>query len=124
MSHLGARKYFTVFLPLVFAFLFAFASAWPEAPLWTDKDPCPSIIRAIVPSYKPFGRWEAVHNAMKSCSNITELDLRMVGASCTEFPDGYNLPFRPDGRDRYLSAPQILSLYNYEFHESEWEDMR
>ncbi|KAK2687336.1 hypothetical protein QWA68_013656 [Fusarium oxysporum] len=124
MSHLGARKYFTVFLPLVFAFLFAFASAWPEAPLWTDKDPCPSIIRAIVPSYKPFGRWEAVHNAMKSCSNITELDLRMVGASCTEFPDGNNLPFRPDGSDRYLSAPQILSLYNYEFHESEWENMR
>lgn len=61
---------------------------------------------------------------MITCSNITRVDLRNGGPSCTEFPDGYNLPFRPDGSDRYLSAPQVLSLYDYEFQKSELEYMR
>ncbi len=101
MSHVTGRRYFTRSLLLACSFLSAFASRWPEPPLWTDKDPCPSILRSIVPSYQPFGGWEAVHNAMTTCSNITEVDLRNGGPSCTEFPDGYNLPFRPDGSDRY-----------------------
>ncbi|KAF4335145.1 cytochrome p450 monooxygenase [Fusarium beomiforme] len=113
-----------LFLPVVFAVLFAFANAWKEVPLWTSKDPCPTTIRAVIPSNTPFGRWVAVHDAMKACSNITELELRMVGGSCTEHPDGWNLPFKTDGSDWYLSAPKVLSLYEYDFHESEWEKIR
>ncbi|KAF5537622.1 cytochrome p450 monooxygenase [Fusarium mexicanum] len=125
MSHITANIYFAIFLLLASFFLSTFASSrWPEPPLWTNKDPCPSIIRATVPSHTPFGRWEAVHNALKTCSNITELDLRNEGPSCTEFPDGYNLPFRSDGSDRYLSAPHVLSLYDYDFQKSELEYMR
>jgi hypothetical protein len=124
MSHLEARKYFLLSITLAFALLFAFASAWHEVPLWTDKGPCPSAIRAIIPSSRPFGQWRAVHDATKACSNITELELRMEGPSCTEHPDGWNLPFRTDGSDRYLLAPQILSFYNYEFHKSERENTR
>ncbi|KAF9776685.1 hypothetical protein IL306_005114 [Fusarium sp. DS 682] len=124
MSRSTFRENFMLFLSLTFALLVAFATAWEEVPLWTDKDVCPTTIRAIIPSNSPFGRWAAVHNAMKSCSNITELELRMVGGGCTEHPDGYNLPFKTNGSDRYLSAPHILSLYQYEFHESEWENIR
>ncbi|KAH6950246.1 hypothetical protein DER45DRAFT_580260 [Fusarium avenaceum] len=124
MSQLQVKQYFILMMPLAFSLLFAFASAWHEVPLWTVKDPCPSAIRAIVPSNRPFGRWRPVHDAMRTCSSITELELRMVGPSCTEHPDGWNLPFRTDGSDRYLSAPQVLSFSNYEFHESEWENIR
>ncbi|KAF5716834.1 cytochrome p450 monooxygenase [Fusarium mundagurra] len=128
MSHLESKRCFTLFIPLVFTLLLTLATAQGDSQPWTPKDPCPTVIHANIPSSydnpKPFGTYGAVHNAMKTCTNITELELFNNGGDCTEHPDGWNLPFKIDGSDRYRSALHKLSIQTYEFDASEWEDIR
>ncbi|KAF4958082.1 hypothetical protein FSARC_11118 [Fusarium sarcochroum] len=104
----------------VFVFLFAPTHASDDGGRWTANDPCPSTIHATIPGGSSFSTYKAVHKAMRICNNITELHMRTTGGSCTEWADGYSLPFKLDGSDRYLSAPHVLSLEEYEFDSSEW----
>ncbi|KAM5344495.1 hypothetical protein ACJ41O_013031 [Fusarium nematophilum] len=94
---------------------------------WTPQDPCPTKIKAVVPRSAPFGNHDVIHEAMKICSNITELDLYAgyFPVSCVDFdsPARWSLPFALDGSDRYLSAPRALILENYEFGHSEWQSI-
>ncbi|KAJ4215763.1 hypothetical protein NW759_009623 [Fusarium solani] len=92
-------------------------------PRWTRQDPCPDKINAVIPVGSPFGNHEAVHEAMKTCTNITELSIYTGFFGCTGFPDRYSLPFALDGSDRYLSAPQVLTLDAYEFDYKEWQSV-
>ncbi|KPM41855.1 hypothetical protein AK830_g4742 [Neonectria ditissima] len=90
---------------------------------WTPHSPCPTEIKAIVPIGAPFGTHDEVHAAMKTCPNITELDLHAAPFGCVEFPNRYNLPFNLEGSDRYLSSPQVLKLDGYDFDEREWKTL-
>lgn len=92
-------------------------------PQWTRQDPCPDKINAVIPVGSPFGNHETVHEAMKTCTNITELSIYTGFFGCTGFPDRYSLPFALDGSDRYLSAPQVLTLDAYEFDDMEWQNV-
>ncbi|KAF7555176.1 hypothetical protein G7Z17_g2401 [Cylindrodendrum hubeiense] len=103
----------------VFAFAFSPAVASDERQ-WTRGDPCPTKIRVVVPVGSPFGTYEAVHEAMQTCSNITELGLYASSFGCTEFPSRWSLPFALDGSDRYLSSPRVLVFEFYKFDDLEW----
>lgn len=92
-------------------------------PQWTRQDPCPDKINAVIPVGSPFGNHEIVHEAMKTCTNITELSIYTGFFGCTGFPDRYSLPFALDGSDRYLSAPRVLTLDAYEFDDMEWQNV-
>ncbi|KAH6886814.1 hypothetical protein B0T10DRAFT_490371 [Thelonectria olida] len=87
---------------------------------WTPQDPCPTEIIAVVPISSPFGTHDAVHEAMKTCNNISKLDLSIASFGCEIWPARYSLPFALDGSDRYLSHLRVLILEGYEFDYSEW----
>ena len=93
---------------------------------WTPDDPCPTTIRAVIPDTyhrtSAFGTYASVHEAMQICPNIKELRMANLGVSCVDHPDGYNLPFKLDGKERYLSAPEVLSFSGYDFNFNEWHD--
>ncbi|WZH50043.1 uncharacterized protein QYS62_011276 [Fusarium acuminatum] len=91
---------------------------------WTPEDPCPTAIRAQIPGISQFRTFQVVHQAMKICGNIDVLKLRASRVSCVGFPEGYRMPFSLNGSDRYLSAPRVLSLEEYEFDYSEWAEIR
>ncbi|RSM04908.1 hypothetical protein CEP52_006596 [Fusarium oligoseptatum] len=116
-----ARKLRWLLLPFVSSLTFAITN--PYRPEWTPQDPCPEKINAVIPVGSPFNNHEAVHEAMKTCTNITELSIYTGFFGCTGFPDRYSLPFAVDGSDRYLSTPQILKLDNYEFDDAEWKSL-
>lgn len=61
---------------------------------------------------------------MKICDNVDVLELRARRVSYVGFPEGYRMPFSLNGSDRYLSAPRVLSLEEYELDCSEWVEMR
>ncbi|KAM0431483.1 hypothetical protein ACHAPT_005461 [Fusarium lateritium] len=90
---------------------------------WTRGDPCPDKIDAVIPVGSAFRTHRTVHEAMKTCKNITELSIYVGFFGCTGFPDRYSLPFDLDGSDHYLSAPQVLTLDSYEFDHSEWQSV-
>ncbi|KAL2673588.1 hypothetical protein Neosp_012030 [[Neocosmospora] mangrovei] len=113
---------------LLVSFLFALNLAINNVnanyrPEWTRRDPCPNKINAVIPVGSPFGNHETVHEAMKTCTNITELSIYTSFFGCTGFPDRYSLPFALDGSDRYLSAPEVLKLDAYEFDDMEWQNV-
>ncbi|KAK7393896.1 hypothetical protein QQX98_013324 [Neonectria punicea] len=90
---------------------------------WTRRDPCPTKIVTPFPTNAPFGTHDAIHEAMKTCSNITKLDLSPAGHSC-EYPVlRWNLSFALDGSDRYLSSLRVLVLEAYDFDDVEWEEI-
>ncbi|CAJ0543615.1 Ff.00g038400.m01.CDS01 [Fusarium sp. VM40] len=90
----------------------------------TPEDPCPTAIRARIPGISKFTTFQAVHQALKLCDTIDVLQLSASRASCVGFPEGYRMPFSLNGSDRYLSAPRVLSLEEYEFDYSEWAEIR
>ncbi|KAM0395349.1 hypothetical protein ACHAQC_005198 [Fusarium culmorum] len=97
-------------------------TAGEEPKQWTPDDPCPTSIDAIIPNYRTkseFGTFEGVHEALKTCPNISELHM-----NCRYGSRRHRLPFRLDGSERYISRPQILSLTGYEFDHDEWSDIR
>ncbi|KAJ4129181.1 hypothetical protein NW768_007716 [Fusarium equiseti] len=91
---------------------------------WTPDGPCPTAIHAVIPNIRSkksaFGTYASVHEAMQICPNITELHMANLGVTCVDHPDGYNLPFKLDGKERYLSAPNVLSFSGYDFDFNEW----
>lgn len=91
---------------------------------WTPDDPCPTAIHAVIPNIRTqksaFGTYASVHEAMQICPNITELRMANLGVTCVDHPDGYNLPFKLDGKERYLSAPETMSFSGYDFDFNEW----
>ncbi|KIL88227.1 hypothetical protein FAVG1_08306 [Fusarium avenaceum] len=91
---------------------------------WTPEHPCPTAIRARIPGISKFTTLRVVHQAMKLCDNIDVLELSASRVSCVEFPEGYRMPFSLNGSDRYLSAPRVLYLEEYEFDYSEWAEIR
>ncbi|KAJ4004847.1 hypothetical protein NW752_009489 [Fusarium irregulare] len=103
------------------------ATAQEPVERWTPDDPCPTAIHARIPNIQftksAFGSYESVHQAMRMCSNITELHMVNLGSTCVDRPDGYNLPFKLDGKERYLSAPQVLSVSGYDFNFREWNGL-
>ncbi|KAF4963964.1 hypothetical protein FSARC_8099 [Fusarium sarcochroum] len=88
---------------------------------WTSKDYCPTKIDAKISRGSQFGTASAVHEAMKTCSTVDELTIRMGTMGCTDICVHISLPFALDGSDRYLSAPSILELEGYSFDHSEWD---
>ncbi|KAM0192196.1 hypothetical protein ACHAPQ_009182 [Fusarium lateritium] len=91
---------------------------------WTQGDPCPTAIRARLPGISEFTNFEIVHQAMKTCDTIDVLHLEASRVSCFGVPDGYRMPFNLNGSDRYVSAPRVLALEEYEFDYSEWAEIR
>ncbi|KAK7430661.1 hypothetical protein QQZ08_002704 [Neonectria magnoliae] len=116
------RQLKTFALFLVFACVLTPAVA-SDKPHWTRRDPCPTKIVAVFPTDVPFGTHDAIHEAMKICSNITELDLSPAGHSCEHPVLRWNLPFALDGSDRYLSSLRVLALEAYDFDDVEWQEI-
>jgi hypothetical protein len=78
----------------------------------------------MIPGISDFATFQAVHQAMKICDTIDVLHLVARRRSCVGFPEGYRIPFSLNGSDRYLSAPRVFSLEEYEFDYSKWEEIR
>lgn len=111
----------------------SFALRWFGLGFWKPGDPCPTEIRGVSSGvYMPrdgggagalrynFDSMKNVHKAMLRCSNVKSLFLRTRLVGCTGFPDRYSLPFSAIGWDRYMSAPELLSLDGYHFDEPGW----
>jgi hypothetical protein len=100
---------------------------------WKLSDGCPSTIKTTVSSdpcsygedsYRctkepQFSTMETVHLALSKCPNITELDLRVTGLGCSEWPDRYNFPFQPAGGEKYPRL-KSLRLEGYQFGKRSW----
>jgi hypothetical protein len=58
---------------------------------------------------------DSIHAALSTCPDITALDLRLSLSGCTgEGPDRWNLPFRPEGGDKYANLTSLrLEGYNF-----------
>ncbi|SPJ79292.1 uncharacterized protein FTOL_07683 [Fusarium torulosum] len=91
---------------------------------WTPEDPCPTAIRARIPGISEFATFQVVHQAMKMCDTIDVLQLMANRGGCVGFPEGHRMPFSLNGSDRYLSAPRVFSLEDYEFDYSKWAEIR
>ncbi|KAF5005547.1 hypothetical protein FDECE_8018 [Fusarium decemcellulare] len=92
------------------------------------QDSCPTKIEAIIPhgspfDTNPFDDIHAVHNAMKRCKTVTELNIRVGSLGCTDVFVRFDLPFALDGSDKYLSIPRVLRLEGYEFDNIEWQSI-
>ncbi|KAF5008494.1 hypothetical protein FDECE_5227 [Fusarium decemcellulare] len=114
----------TLFLIFTLTFSPAIAGGYSRydrsEPQWVPGDPCPTSIKAVIPGNGPFGSHNAVHDAMRTCTNISELDIYTSFLGCTDMPERWNLPFALDGSDRYRSATRKLTLESYEFDQVEW----
>ncbi|KAF5025688.1 hypothetical protein F66182_2294 [Fusarium sp. NRRL 66182] len=108
-----------------FLILFALFVSLPavDAQQTAPQDPCLPKINAVVPhpSNPPFGTMEQVHQVMKRCSTVKELNIHRTPPGCTDAGVRWNLPFALDGSDKYLSAPEILDLNGYDFDACEWD---
>lgn len=62
-----------------------------------------------------------VHTALKTCPNITSLDLRVTLMGCSEWPDRWNFPFSLAGNEIYPPL-QKLELEGYDFSDRPWDD--
>ncbi|KAK3312373.1 hypothetical protein B0H66DRAFT_570502 [Apodospora peruviana] len=91
----------------------------PPPRLWQPGDKCPTAIRATVPREPeyggaPFGQMQGIHAAMLNCSSIKTLKIWVQPSEgCLVYSGRHSLPFNPRGGDRYLSAPELLSLDGY-----------
>jgi hypothetical protein len=100
---------------------------------WELSHGCPSTIKTTVSSdpcsygedsYRctkepQFSTMDIVHRALSNCPNITELDLRVTGLGCSEWPDRYNFPFQPAGGEKYPRL-ESLKLEGYQFGRRSW----
>jgi len=93
---------------------------------WTPSDGCPTTIKTVIssdPCYTldsygckkgpQFTGMDVLHTALLSCPNITDLDLRVTGLGCSEWPNRWNFPFHPAGGDKY---PPLKSLRLEGYH--------
>jgi hypothetical protein len=91
---------------------------------WNTSDECPTEIITFVTedpcdrSYcspdPQFTTMHSVHDALRTCPNITVLDLRVKGMGCSSFPSRWNFPFDPAGSDTYPRL-KTLRLDGYDF---------
>ncbi|KAM0321853.1 hypothetical protein ACHAQA_009858 [Verticillium albo-atrum] len=96
----------------------------------SPEQPCPTRIKtAITPSEPEEGvAWHAkwVHNLLQTCPNIDELSLGFdyQGRKHRCPSDRWSFSFDMRGADRFLSAPKVLYLENYDFGLREWDTIR
>lgn len=123
------RRKATIFLALP-------AMVAANAKYWKIGEPCPTAIhgvssRSFVPwdpdaPLDPANYWYSfrtmrdAYHALLSCPNINAIYIRVALQGCSDWPDRFNFPFNPLGGDRYLSAPEILSLEGYDGDEDSW----
>jgi hypothetical protein len=95
---------------------------------WNISDTCPTEIITIVTenpcdrstSCSPdpqFTTMHSVHDALRTCPNITVLDLQVTGTGSSSFPSRWNFPFNPAGGETYPRL-KTLRLVGYDFWSS------
>ncbi|RVX73896.1 hypothetical protein B0A52_02786 [Exophiala mesophila] len=99
---------------------------------WEAGDTCPSEIAVTIPNYSMVGQRDStpqfqsmsdVHAALKTCANITSLDLRVTLLGCSGWPDRWNFPFSLTRNETYPSL-QRLKLEGYDFVQRPWDETR
>ena len=98
---------------------------------WTPADPCPTEIVTTIPAVgipdddaAVFGTMQSVHDALVACADIRRISLRVARIGCSGVPDRWSLPLDLTGDDRYLSAPEEVSLEGHNLHASRWDEVR
>ena len=61
---------------------------------------------------------------MKTCPDISALEVRVTLMGCSEWPDRWNFDFDLGGGDHYPSAPEVLSLDGYRFGDRPWDEAK
>ncbi|KAK4186747.1 hypothetical protein QBC35DRAFT_500424 [Podospora australis] len=93
---------------------------------WSPDQPCPTEISANIPYGNRgarFLRIEAVHAAMLLCPGVKTLKIHGDDFSgCEPTSLRLTLPFKPNGGERYPSAPEVLTLDGYASDGGDFKD--
>jgi hypothetical protein len=107
------RLYFCIFLLGLLTLVFG-----------SQLTSCPTRIKTVIPGRGKMATMADVHSVMKTCPDITSLNLRITLLGCSEWPDRWNFPFNQFGGERYPAKLRYLSLEGYEFNGSDYDNIQ